>query len=162
MDWLGREGKKSIYDWEVFHCHKKFGVLVYQQLLLCLHFANGFFLNNALLIPPKHAFPILRLLLWFGFGAIAMREGYTDAETWNTPERKHKPVAGRYRWLTVGVLLTEIITCWKYREGTGNLSDAPTPLYISIPWSIGLGALVGYWGYLRFKPDHTVKYPGID
>ncbi len=117
---------------------------------------------NAFLIPPKHLFPILRLLLWFGFGAIAMREGYMDAETWNTPERKHKPVAGRYRWLTVGVLLTELIVCWKYREGTGNILWNPTPVYIWLPWTVGMGALVGYWAYLRFKPDHTVKYPGIN
>ena len=29
-DWLGRNGKKSFWDWEMFHCHKKFGVIVYQ------------------------------------------------------------------------------------------------------------------------------------
>ena len=28
-DWLGRKGKESIWDWEMFHCHKKFGVIVY-------------------------------------------------------------------------------------------------------------------------------------
>lgn len=162
MDWLGRKGKKHIKDWEVFHCHKKFGVLVYQQLLLCLHFANGFFLNNAFLIPPKHAFPILRLLMWFGFGAVGMREGYMDGETWNTPERKHKPVAGRYRWLAVAVLTTEIITCYKYREGTGNISDNPNPKRVVIPWAIMLICLTGFWAYLRFKPGHTVKYPGIE
>jgi hypothetical protein len=131
-------------------------------LLLCLHFANGFFLNNAFLIPPKHFFPVARLLMWFGFGAIAMREGYKDAETWNTPERKDKPVAGRYRWLAVAVLTTEVVICWKYREGTGNILWNPTPAYKWVPWTLGISALVGYWLYLRFKPGHTVKYPGID
>jgi phosphatidylserine synthase 2 len=162
MDWLGRTGKKSWKDWDVFHCHKKMGVLFYQQMLLCLHFANGFFLLNAFLIPPKHAFPILRLLGWFGFGAVGMREAYIDAETWNTPERKHKPVAGRYRWLAVAILTTETIVCYKYRMDTGNISFVPTPWYIWVPWTLSLGSLACFWAYLRFKPDHTVKYPGIE
>jgi len=50
-----------------------------------MHFLTGFFILNAFLIPPKHFFPIGRLLLWFGFGNIAFREGYEDIETWNTP-----------------------------------------------------------------------------
>ena len=29
-DWLGRKDKKSIWEWEMFHCHKKFGVIIYQ------------------------------------------------------------------------------------------------------------------------------------
>lgn len=28
-DWLGREGKKSWRDWDVFHCHRRFGVFTY-------------------------------------------------------------------------------------------------------------------------------------
>ena len=162
MDWLGRHGKDHWYEWEVFHCHKKFGVLVYQQFLLCIHFANGFFVMNALLIPPKHVFPPGRMLLYFLFGALAMREGYDDGRTWGTPERKDKPIAGRMRWLTVAALLTEIALCWKYREGTGNILDNPTPAYKWVPWTLGCTALVAYWVYLRFKPDHTVKYPGYN
>jgi phosphatidylserine synthase 2 len=27
-DWLGRKGKESIWDWQVLHCHKKFGALM--------------------------------------------------------------------------------------------------------------------------------------
>ena len=87
-DWLGRRDKKSIWKWEMFHCHKKFGVIIYQQVLLLIHFLNGFFLNNALLIPPRHIFPVARLLLWFAVGAIGHREAYIDRETWGLPERK--------------------------------------------------------------------------
>ena len=47
-DFLGRRGKKSIWEWEMFHCHKRFGVIVYQQVLLLIHFLNGFFLNNVI------------------------------------------------------------------------------------------------------------------
>jgi hypothetical protein len=52
-----------------------------------IHFLNGFFLNNALLIPPRHFFPVARLLLWFSIGAIGHREAYIDTETWGLNER---------------------------------------------------------------------------
>lgn len=87
-DWFGREGAKNISDWKIWTCHKRLGAVFYQQFLLLIHFLTGFFLINALFIPPKHFFPIARLLLWFGFGAIAHREAYLDIETWNTPQRK--------------------------------------------------------------------------
>jgi len=161
-DWLGRNGKNSWREWEIFHCHKRFGALFYQQSLLLLHFLNGFFLNNAYLIFPKHFFPVARLLLWFGFGAVAHREMYIDIVSWNTPERKEHPVEGRYRWLAVAVLLTESIICWKYRLGTGNILDEPTPMYIWLPWSIGFASCASFWFYLRFKKGHTVKYPGFE
>ena len=129
---------------------------------MLIHFLAGFFLNNALLIPPKHFFPIARLLLWFAFGAIAHREAYIDTESWGTMQRKEQPVEGRYRWLTVGILSTEMILTYKYREGTGNLEDAPTPWYIWGPWTtVILGAAL-YWFYLRFRQGHTVKYPGFE
>ena len=123
---------------------------------------NGFFLNNALLIPPKHFFPIARLLLWFSIGAIGHREAYIDTETWGTKERKEKPVEGRFRWLSTAILLTEIILCYKYRADTGNLIDAPTPWYIWMPWTLAIVGCVVFWFYLRFKPGHTVKYPGYE
>lgn len=123
----------------------------------------GFFLNNNFLIPPIHPFPILRLLLWFGLGSIAFREGYEDSRTWNTPERKYTPVEGRYRWLTVAILTTECVTCWKYRKDTGHIQeDAITPMYIWLPWTLVGIAMAGYWLYLRFKPGHTVKYVPYD
>jgi hypothetical protein len=122
----------------------------------------GFFLNNALLIPPVHFFPIARLILWFGFGGIAHREAYMDLETWNTDERKDHPIEGRFRWLSVGLLLSELILCWRYREGTGNIIWGPTPFYIWGSWAAGFGALALLWLYLRFKPSASVKYPGIN
>lgn len=123
---------------------------------------TGFFLNNNLLIPPKHPFPVLRLLLWFGLGAIAFREGYEDARTWNTTERKFKAVEGRYRWLTVAILSTEAILCYKYRADTGHINfNAVTPWYIWVPWTLFFGGMIAFWIYLRFKNGHTTKYPII-
>lgn len=91
-DMLGRAGKKSFSEWGVWNCHKKFGIISYIFVLLYIFFLNGFFLNNNLLIPPIHAFPVLRLLMWFAIGAIAFREGYEDSRTWGTIERKDTPV----------------------------------------------------------------------
>ena len=88
-DWLGRKGKASFWEWDFLHCHKKFGAITYQQILLLIHFISGFFIMNALLIRPKHFFPIARLLLWFAFGAVAHREAYIDVESWGTMQRKH-------------------------------------------------------------------------
>ena len=56
------------------------------------------------------------------------------------------------------MLMSESICCWKYRHGTGNILDNPTPLYISIPWAAFLIWMAVTWLYLRFKPGHTVKY----
>jgi hypothetical protein len=46
-DWLGREGKTSVWDWEVFKCHRRFGSIFFQQTVLTIHFLNGFFIMNA-------------------------------------------------------------------------------------------------------------------
>lgn len=162
-DWLGRKGKASFWEWDFLHCHKKFGAIAYQQVLLLIHFLSGFFIMNALLIQPKHFFPIARLLLWFGFGAVAHREAYIDVSSWGTMQRKQEPVEGRFRWLTVAALSSEMLLTYKYREGTGNLVlDAVTPVYIWLPWTVALSSLAGYWFYLRFKKGHTVKYPGFE
>jgi hypothetical protein len=28
-DWLGRNGKNSIWEWEVFHCHRRYGNVLF-------------------------------------------------------------------------------------------------------------------------------------
>lgn len=150
---------KPFLEWECWKCHKKFAIIAYINILLTIHFLMGFLTINMLLIPPVHAFPILRLLMFFGLGSIAFRESYEDSRTWNTPERKYAPVEGRYRWLVVGILFTEIGLCYKYRKNTGNIiEDAVTPWYIWVPWTGSLLAIALYWMYLRFKEGATVKW----
>lgn len=78
--------------------------------------------------------------------------------TWNTYERKFEPVEGRHRWTIVGILATESILSYKYREGTGNIQNAPTPLWVSLPWGMFIGSICVYWLYLRFKKNRTKKY----
>ena len=102
----------------------------------------------------------MRLLMWFAIGALAFREGYDDARTWNTVERYYEEVSGRYRWLGIAILSTEALLCYKYRVNDPNIQhDAATPLYISIPWAITIIFMVAYYSYLRLKKDRTLKYP---
>lgn len=162
-DYFGRNGKNSIWEWNCWKCHKTFGVICYIQILLLIHFLTGFFLNNVFYFPSVHFFPIYRLLQWFAIGLISFREAWEDVKTWNTPGRQHTAVEGRYRWLTVGILIVELMVCWKYKAGTTSfIYDVPTPIYIWLPWVLFLGLPCVFWVYLRFKPGHTVKYPGID
>jgi hypothetical protein len=120
----------------------------------------NFFVMNAFLIGPKHFFPIARLLLWFAFGNVGFREAWEDVKTWNTVERKNNPVEGRHRWLAAGIIITEALLSWKYRYGTGNLIlDAPTPVYIWLPWVLLIVLCFFFWIYLRFiKENRTKKY----
>ena len=119
----------------------------------------NFFVMNAFLIPPKHFFPIGRLLLWFAFGNIGFKELWVDCKTWNTVDRKYNPVEGRHRWLAVAIIITESLVTWKYRNDTGNLHFAPFPIYIWLPWSIVISSCVIFWFYLRFiKANRTKKF----
>jgi phosphatidylserine synthase 2 len=162
-DWLGRSNKQSFFDWEIFKCHRRFGTFCYAQFLLGVHFLTGFFIMNAFLIPPKHFFPISRLLLWFAFGNIGFKEGYEDVRTWNTVERKKNPVEGRHRWLVVAILFTEALIAYKYRYGTGNLQFVPTPFYVWGPWALVALVCFSFWIYLRFIYEgRTKKYIEAD
>jgi len=160
-DWLGRFGKQSVWDWEVFKCHRRFAGNCLPLVLFSFHFLSSFFLMNALLVPPTHPAVACRMLLWAVIGGLGFQETYADIETWGTIRRKTQAVEGRYRWLAAGLIFTELLIAYKYREGTGHITDTPTPWYIWMPWSLVVLALIGGFFYLRFKPGHTVKYPGF-
>ena len=58
---------------------------------------------------------------------------------------------GRYRWLTVAILSTEAILCYKYREDTGHINmEAVTPWYIWLPWTLFFGGMIAFWLYLSY------------
>ena len=100
--------------------------------------------------------------MWFGFGAVAFREGFEDSRTWNTREREHYEVQGRYRWIATAILTSESILCWKYREGTGHINEGAwreTPWWNWGPWVFITLAMIANWFRLRFKEGHTTKYP---
>ena len=99
-------------------------------------------------------------MFWFLYGNVSYREGWEDVKTWNTHERKHNPVEGRYRFMVVMIFLLEILLVYKYREGSPHVYwDAYTPLYISVPWVVFYGGFAIYWLYLRFIYEgRTKKY----
>lgn len=136
------------------------------QILKPIHLLTSFFLNNNLLIPPVHPFPILRMLLWFGFGSIVFREGYEDSRTWGTPERRSNPVEGRFRWMLCGALGTEVMLCYKYRKNTGHLNEdawRDTPMYIWGPWTVWALSMLTWWLYLRcIRSERTSMHGDSD
>jgi len=158
FDWLGRKGKKSIKDWDVLHNHRRFGGLCALYLIVTANFLCGFFIMNSLWIPPKNLINIYRLTVWFTLGAMSIGELHDDVETWGTEKRRQTPISNEYRWIVCGVMALETVISWKFRHGTGNLLDNPTPLYISLPWIISSAILVFYYLYLRFKKNRVTKY----
>lgn len=157
-DWLGRKGKDSWRDWDIWYCHRRLGGVAYMIFLLNIHFVVGFFLTNQLHIPNKHMIPVIRLIFWFLYGNVGYKEGWEDVSTWNTHARKHNPVEGRYRFMCVGIFLLEVALVYKYREGSPFVFwDAETPLYISLPWAMFYGGLFVYWLYLRFFYKYRTK-----
>ena len=47
-DWLGRHGKRSIFEWEIFHSHQKLTATYMLITWFTLHFLTTFFVPNAL------------------------------------------------------------------------------------------------------------------
>jgi hypothetical protein len=102
--------------------------------------------------------PVARLIFWFFFGNVAYRELWEDVNTWNTYHRKSNPVEGRYRFMAVAIFLLEMLLVFKYREGSPHAHwDAPTPIYISLPWTLWYGGFLVYWVYLRFFYKYRTK-----
>ena len=75
-DWLGRKGTNGILQWKFWHCHRRFGGAIYGVLLCCTNFLTGFFVINAMWIPPTNVLTVLRLAVWFTLGNMAFAEGY--------------------------------------------------------------------------------------
>ena len=113
-DWLGRDGAKSWREWKIWTCHWRYGGFCYGMFLISINFLTGFFMINALWIPPSNPLSIVRLLIWFLLGNIAFKEGWNDMRTWNTYERQFNPVEARYRWLAFGVLTMEAAIPFKF------------------------------------------------
>lgn len=159
FDWLGTKDKKSWRDWDVFNCHRHFGFLMSFYIWVVGRFIGMFFFMNAMLLPPYHRISIIRVVTWAFFSFLPFREIYEDIHTWNTPERKTQRVEGNYRWLGSAVIGLECLTSYKFRLGTGNMNEGvETPLYIIIPWVVGLSTMSAFYLYLRFKKDRTKKF----
>lgn len=158
-DWFGSEGAKSIKDWKVFHCHKRFGSLCMLFIGVSSSFLSGFFMINGLWIPPICPLNVYRLCTWFLLCNLTFREGYTDVKTWNTLERENLFISGKTRFITSGILLLEAIVSWKFNQDADNINYVSTPWYIWLPWLILATICLSFYLYLRLKKNATTKYP---
>ena len=128
-------------------------------VLQLVNFLGGFFMINGLLVKPFHYFSVFRLIIWFHIANISMAEAIKDTDSWNTYERKDKPVQGRFRWLIFGVCLSELIICLKFNVDSENINhDAETSLYKTVPVVIIVVIMSIYYLYLRCRKDRTHKY----
>ena len=87
-DTLGRKGSNGFLTWKMWHCHRRFGAAIYAFILCSANFLTGFFIINAMWIPPTNALPVIRLGFWFVMGNMVFAEGWRDISTWGTPERR--------------------------------------------------------------------------
>ena len=159
-DWLGKDGKSSILQWDCFHNHRRFGGLIVIFTVIIVNFLCGFFLINALWIPPKANLNIYRLLVSLTLGFLTGRELYDDIETWGTYTRIESPIGGKCRWLMIFMMFTETFIIIKFLKDAGNIiEDFTTPVYIWLPWLIVISSIIIFYLYLRFKSNITFKHP---
>lgn len=128
-------------------------------LIITINFMCGFYMVANLWVPPKCYLNSIRLIVWFLVGNLAFTETYKDITTWNTQERVNQPVDGQYRWLLTSILCAETFLCYKYRKDGANVTDTPTPVYITLSWILFFLSLYCLYFYLRFKKDRTTKHP---
>lgn len=149
----------SISEWRVWHCHRRFGGCCYGIFLISANFLTGFFMINALWIPPAHIITVMRLMVWFMLGNIAFKEAWNDLSTWNTPERKDNPVEARYRWLGFGVVIMETAISFKFVRESGNLVTNPEhPPLLVIFWLLVFLIAGAFYIRLRTMPNRTHLY----
>ena len=64
------------------------------------------------------------------------------------------------RWSFLVAVFLESYVAYKFSKGAGNVVDADTPLYISIPWISAILFSIVYYFYLLFKEDATTLISG--
>lgn len=61
--------------------------------------------------------------------------------------------------MTCAIELLEIFLSIKLAKDSGDhIINAPTPIYIWLPWITVIVSFILYYFYLRFKSNHTTKY----
>lgn len=149
-DWLGRRGKKRISEWEVFNCHFRFRAIFEALFIISVNFLTGFFMINALWIPPKSVPTVSRLFFWFLIGNIVFKEGYELVLNRKTWVKNDIAVDPTYRWVTYGILVLEIAISFKFTRDTGNLLDDPMPDVVFYSWFIVFALIGWYYVHLRW------------
>lgn len=111
FDWLGRWGKSSIREWDIWTNHKRILAVFLLLLGYSIQFLGCFFVPNAFHTSPTSDFSGLRLLIWFWIGFGAFKELYNYA-----CENKHTPtdVGGHFSQIGLVVMISEITIIIKH------------------------------------------------
>lgn len=158
-DWLGRKGAKSISEWRVWHDHFRFGGIFQLYFLISANFLTGFFMINALWIPPLSIPTVTRMYIWFLIGNISFKEGYEIAEARSNPETHFDHKESPNRWITYGIVVMEIAISLKYERNAGNLTyEQDMPAVAFYGWLLFFIAYLSYYLYLKYIRDTDKEF----
>ena len=149
-DWLGRKGKKSVSEWRVLNDYFRFGGVIQAFILISVNFLTGFFMINALWIPPLSIPTLTRMYIWFLLGNIVFKEGYSTLLRRDNPDTHYDYIEPTNRWPTYGILVLEIAISVKYERNAGNIQPEPMGPIVFYGWLITFIVLVYYYIHLRW------------
>jgi len=148
FDWLGRKGKKSFKDWEIWWNHKKILALFLLLLGYSIQFLGCFFVPNAFHTSPTSNFGAFRLLIWFCVGYGAFKELYIYS-----CEDPHEStdVGGHFSQIGMTVMLAEIIIIIKYYYDSVILFKGTFSLFQRVIWPLVISIYACWYIYARLS-----------
>jgi hypothetical protein len=149
-DWLGRRGKSSILEWEFFHDYYRFAGVIQIYFIISVNFLTGFFMINALWIPPLSIPTLSRMYTWFLLGNIVFKEGYVIIENRNKKKQSKKDDDPTNRWVVFGIILLEVAISIKFHKDNGNTTDDSMSPIVFYGWLLVFISIVSYYVYLRW------------
>lgn len=157
-DWLGRKGKKSVWDWKVLNDHYRFIGIIQMYIIISVNFLCGFFMINVLWIPPLSIPTLTRMYIWFLLGNLVFKEGYNIAADRDNPKTRHIQHDSPQKWVTYGIVVLEVAISWKFEKDAGNLQDEPMGIVTKVGWGSTFIILAAYYFYLRFIRDTDAEF----
>jgi phosphatidylserine synthase 2 len=157
-DWLGRKGKKSVWDWKVLNDHYRFFGIFQMYVIISANFLCGFFMINVLWIPPLSIPTLTRMYIWFLLGNLVFKEGYNIAEDRDNPKTRHIDYDTPQKWVTYGIVMLEIAISWKFEKDAGNLQDEPMYIGTKLFWGTIFAVVAVYYLYLKFVRDTDAEF----
>lgn len=117
--------------------------------IISSNFLCGFFIINALWIPPLSIPTLSRIFVWFLLSNLVFKEGYNLLESRDDPDRRKMKFDPSFRWVTFGIIAMEIAISVKFSENTGNLTNETMSPVVFYGWLIAF-ALIGYY-YIHLR-----------
>lgn len=151
FDWLGRRGKKSWREWEIWTHHKKIISLLILLITFTTQFMGSFFVPNAFHTSPTSDFNGYRLGFWFAIGLAAYKELYMYA---SEPIDQFADVGGHFLQIAFAVMFSEVTIMIKHYNDSVVQFDGSLSLSRKILWPIVISVwLLGYLNARRYIPN---------